>query len=199
VIVRLPASTGWVEIVTGGMFSGKTEELIRRLRRAMIARQRVASFKPIIDDRYSAEDIVSHGGVTLTSRPISDPKDILGLVDGVEVVGFDEAQFFSDEIVDVVQEVARGGRRVIIAGLDMDYRGVPFGPVPNLLAVAERVDKLHAVCTICGSAATRSQRIVDSEDQVVVGGVSVYEARCRTHWKPQPTFSARRQMAELED
>lgn len=190
---------GRVEVITGCMFSGKTEELIRRLRRAMYAHLNVAAFKPVIDDRYHAEDIVSHEGTTLQALPIKDPQQILEQAKDAEVIGIDEAHFFGEGLLDVVQRLARDKKRVILAGLDMDYKGVPFGVMPELLAVAEEIQKFHAICTVCGGPAPRSQRIADSNDQVLVGGKAVYEARCRDHWNPRPTFSAERRMDLQED
>jgi len=181
------------------MFSGKTEELLRRLRRSLLGHRKVVAFKPVIDNRYHAEDIVSHEGVALTAQPIKDVNEILKLARDASVVGIDEAHFFDEDILDVVQALARDGKRVIIAGLDMDYKGVPFGVMPQLMAVAERVRKYHAVCTVCGGRAPRSQRISDSNEQVLVGGKAVYEARCRHHWSPRPTFSADHHMEDRED
>lgn len=194
-----PARSGYVEVITGCMFSGKTEELLRRLRRAMHAHLEVAAFKPVIDDRYDAVSIVSHEGVTLKAIPVDDPREILEQAKDAAVVGIDEAHFFGEALLDVVQQMARDKKRVIIAGLDMDYKGVPFGVMPELLAVAENIRKFHAICTICGGPAPRSQRIADSDDQVLVGGKAVYEARCREHWSPRPTFSADRRMDIQED
>lgn len=194
-----PPDIGLIEVITGCMFSGKTEELVRRLKRAVVAKQPVCAFKPALDDRYAGEAIVSHGGVTLTAVPVKDAASILDSVGECSVVGIDEVHFFDDGLLDVTQQLAREGRRVICAGLDMDYRGTPFGVMPDLMAVAERVVKFHAICTVCQIPATRSQRIADSDEQVLVGGETVYEARCRAHWSPKPTFSARRQMDELED
>jgi thymidine kinase len=190
---------GWVEVIAGCMFSGKTEELIRRLNRAIIAKQSVVVFKPIIDDRYAKEEVASHGGVTIEAIPVSDPQEIYDRCKEADVVGVDEVQFFDESVVEVVQALANEGKRVICAMLDMDYRGVPFGAVPGLMATAEEVDKVHAVCVCCGGPATRSQRIVDSSDQVLVGGADAYEARCRRHWSPNPVFSAARKMDRLED
>jgi thymidine kinase len=167
------------------MFSGKSEELMRRMRRAEIARQRVAIFKPAIDDRYDAVAVVSHAGLRMEARPVGGAGDVRELAEDCDVVGIDEAQFFGPELVSVVQSLARGGRRVVCAGLDTDYRGLPFGPMPELLAVAEFVDKLQAVCHGCGAAATMTQRLVDGEPApfdgalVVVGAGEQYEARCR--------------------
>jgi thymidine kinase len=194
-----PPKVGVVEVITGCMFSGKTEELLRRLRRAMHAKLEVVTFKPVIDDRYHAKDIVSHGGVTLKAIPIENPGDMIGKSEHAAVVGIDEAHFFGEGVLDAVQRLARDGRRVIIAGLDLDYKGVPFGVMPELMAVAERVRKFHAICAVCGAPAARSQRIADSDERVLVGGNTVYEARCRLHWSPRPTFSADRRMEDRED
>lgn len=172
--------TGWVEVIAGGMFSGKTEELIRRLRRATIARQKVQVFKPRIDDRYHFGDVVCHDGASFPGVPVDSPAEALALVEpGTAVVGFDEVQFFDESIVEVANALADSGRRVICAGLDMDYAGRPFDPVPQLMAVAELVEKVPAVCVVCGGPAGRSQRLVDATGQVVVGGAAEYEARCR--------------------
>lgn len=180
------ARTGWVEVICGCMFSGKTEELIRRLRRAQIARQQVQVFKPLIDTRYGTERIRSHNGMDIEAIPVSHARAILEhLRPGTTVVGIDEAQFFDWEIADVVQELADRGIRVIVAGLDMDFRGEPFGPMPLLMAQAEQVDKLHAICVVCGAPATRTQRLINGrparyDDPVIlVGGSETYEARCR--------------------
>ena len=198
-MLNLPPGTGWVEVVAGCMFSGKTEELIRRLRRATYAKQKVVSFKPSIDNR--SEVLASHSGASLNEVPIASiesAEQIRGLVGDAQVVGIDEAQFI-EGLDDVVQDLANEGRRIIVAGLDMDYRGVPFGPIPGMMATAEMVDKLHAVCMVCGGPASRSQRISNSDEQVLIGAAGVYEARCRQHWSPQPVFSADRHMDRLED
>lgn len=180
--------TGSIEVITGSMFSGKTDELIRRLRRARIARQEVQVFKPQIDDRYSAEKVTSHAGTEFEATPVADPADILARIeDATTVVAVDEAQFFDPEIVSVVESLADSGVRVLVAGLDTDFRGRPFGPMPTLMAQAERVDKLHAICMVCGDLASRTQRLIDGrpahfDDPVVVVGASeLYEARCRLH------------------
>ncbi|MBJ6110917.1 thymidine kinase [Hymenobacter sp. BT523] len=170
---------GWIEVVCGSMFSGKTEELIRRLTRARIARQQVEIFKPAVDTRYHAEDVVSHNAARIRSTPVAVPSEILLLAAGSDVVGIDEAQFFDDSLVDVCEQLANNGTRVIVAGLDMDYRGRPFGPMPALLATAEYVTKVHAVCVCCGEIASYSYRIAASEDQVLLGETDSYEARCR--------------------
>ncbi|MFT5433156.1 MAG: thymidine kinase [Myxococcota bacterium] len=168
------------------MFSGKSEELIRRLRRAQIARRRVQVFKPSIDDRYSNDAIASHSQLTIEAVCVDEPAEVLRqLDDRTEVVGIDEAQFFSSEIVDVCERLANLGKRVIVAGLDQDYLGRPFDPVPALMAVAEYVDKTLAVCVVCGAPANRSQRLVGSGTRVVVGAVHTYEARCRRCFEPE--------------
>ena len=172
--------SGWIEVVCGCMFSGKTEELIRRLRRAKIANQKVEIFKPKIDTRYDDTEVVSHNSNSIHSTPISDPKEILDLCDDCNVVGVDEAQFFGEEITDVCQELALRGIRVIVAGLDMDFKGVPFGPMPDLLAVAEYITKVHAICQHCGNLATHSYRLTTEGDQVLLGEKDSYEPRCRT-------------------
>ena len=170
---------GWIEVVCGSMFSGKTEELIRRLTRARIARQRVEIFKPSLDTRYHAEDVVSHNAARIRSTPVAVASEILLLAAGSDVVGIDEGQFFDSSLVDVCQQLANSGIRVIVAGLDMDYLGRPFGPMPDLLATAEYVTKVHAVCVCCGEIATYSYRMVANESQVMLGETDSYEARCR--------------------
>ncbi|WP_373600420.1 thymidine kinase [Paraclostridium bifermentans] len=181
-----PINHGYIEVVIGPMYSGKSEELIRRLKRAKIAKQNVVVFKPIIDDRYSKEDVVSHSGCTINAIPIKDSSDIYDYIDDkTQVVGIDEVQFFDEKIVDIAIELADKGVRVIAAGLDMDFKGEPFGPTPRLLAVAEFVDKIQAICSVCGQPATRSQRLIDGEPAkydapiIQVGAVESYEARCR--------------------
>ena len=178
---------GWVEVVCGCMFSGKTEELIRRMTRAQIARQKLQVFKPAVDDRYGKECVASHNSNRIDSLPVENSAEILAhLDDATRVVGIDEAQFFDEGIVSVVERLARRGIRVVVAGLDMDYRGQPFGVMPQLLAIAEQVTKLSAICVVCGAPATRSQRIAASEDTVLVGAQDSYEARCRAHHHPEP-------------
>ncbi len=171
---------GWVEVVCGSMFSGKTEELLRRLKRARIARQKVALFKPATDTRYDATAVVSHDATAMPSEVVHTAAPILLLADDADVVGIDEAQFFGLDLVDVVQTLARDGRRVILAGLDQDFLGRPFEPVPQLMAVAEHVTKLHAVCVRCGAPANHSQRIVPDGARVLVGETEAYEPRCRS-------------------
>jgi thymidine kinase len=172
-------NAGWVEVICGSMFSGKTEELIRRLNRAVLARQQVEIFKPAIDRRYHEEDIVSHNENAIRSTPVSVASEILLHVHKGEVVGIDEAQFFDESLIEVVQNLANQGTRVIIAGLDMDYLGKPFGPMPALMAIAEFVTKVHAICMHCGAVASHSFRLQDSESQVLLGAQHHYEARCR--------------------
>ena len=176
---------GWIEIVCGPMFSGKSEELIRRLRRARIARKRVQVFKPAIDDRYSADEIVSHGDQRLKSEPVNGAQEILQKLDWrTQVVGIDESNFFGLDLVDVAGQLADSGKQVIIAGLDTDYLGRPFEPMPRLLAVAEEITKLLAICVQCGNPAVHTQRLVASEDLIVVGAAGMYEPRCRRCFEP---------------
>ena len=171
---------GCIEVVCGSMFSGKTEELLRRIKRARLARQHVQLFKPRVDDRYDAVKVVSHEGANADALPVGSADELQACVpEDVAVVGIDEVQFFDDTILRVVEQLADRGIRVIVAGLDQDYRGQPFGPMPMLMAVAEYVTKLHAVCASCGARACRSQRLVASEGQLFVGGAAAYEARCR--------------------
>jgi len=176
---------GWIEIISGPMYCGKSEELIRRIRRVKIAKQTVGVFKPIIDNRYSKSDVVSHSGDSVQAVPVNHPEDILKSSLENDVVAIDEVQFFSKEILQVVEDLANQGKRVILAGLDRDFRGEPFGSMPELLARAEYVDKLHAICVVCGNPATRTQRLIDGkaasyDDPIVMVGASeVYEARCR--------------------
>ena len=171
--------SGCIEVVCGSMFSGKTEELIRRLRRAQFANQKIAIFKPTVDNRYSDVEVVSHDFHKLTSTPIKDPADMLKVGPEVKVVGVDEAQFFGDSLVEVCQTLANRGVRVIVAGLDMDYLGQPFGPMPRLMAVAEDVQKVHAICVKCGALATFSHRLSKSQDLVLLGEKDIYEPLCR--------------------
>ncbi|MGE0633218.1 MAG: thymidine kinase [Pseudobdellovibrionaceae bacterium] len=176
----------WIEVIVGGMFSGKTEELIKRLRRAQYARLKVQAFKPKIDNRYNEFKITSHNQTTIDSHVIAEIKEIwTHLENDTKIVGIDEAQFFSSDIVNVVQDLADRGIVVLIAGLDTDWQGKPFGPIPTLMAIAENVHKQHAVCVVCGDPASRTQRIAAVEGQVVVGSNDIYEARCRKHFKPE--------------
>lgn len=176
---------GWIEVVCGPMFSGKSEELIRRLRRAEIARQRVQIFKPRIDERYSADHIVSHSELKIRSEAVKDAAELLARVDlRTEIIGIDEAQFLGAEIVPAVVRLADMGKRIIIAGLDTDYLGRPFHPMPELLAIADEITKTLAICMQCGNPAKHTQRLVASEDLIVVGAAGMYEARCRRCFEP---------------
>jgi thymidine kinase len=181
---NVPRNTGWIEVVCGCMFSGKTEELIRRARRAEIAKQKVAIFKPRIDNRYSAQHIVSHSEQSLTSTVVDDASEILALAKDAQVIGVDEGQFFKSNLVDVCEQLANQGKRVIVAGLDQDYLGKPFEPMPQLLAVAEYITKTLAICVVCGNPADRTQRKTHSADRVLVGAKDIYEARCRHCFEP---------------
>lgn len=176
---KSPEKKGQIEVICGSMFSGKTEELIRRLNRAKIARQKVEIFKPSVDKRYSDTEVVSHNENAIRSTPVNFAGDILLLSGDCDVVGIDEAQFFDTEIVTVAQKLARQGKRVILAGLDMDFEGSPFEPMPKLMAVAEYVTKVHAICMKCGDLAAFSFRLSDSKQQVMLGEKDAYEARCR--------------------
>ncbi len=171
--------TGWIEVICGSMFSGKTEELIRRLKRVKIANLKVEIFKPAIDVRYDELQVVSHDANAILSTPIENPQVILLMATDVDVVGIDEAQFFGDEIVNVCQTLATRGVRVIVAGLDMDYKGNPFGAMPNLLAIADYITKLHAICVQCGNIASISYRKTSQDGQVLLGEKDTYEPRCR--------------------
>lgn len=176
---------GWIEVICGPMFSGKSEELIRRLRRATIARKRVQVFKPAIDVRYSAAEIVSHGDLRMQSEVLDSPKQMLERLDWrTEVVGVDEANFMGPDLIEVAARLADSGKQVIIAGLDTDYMGRPFAPIPELLALAESITKTLAICVRCGNPAKHTQRLVDSSDLIVVGAGGMYEARCRRCFEP---------------
>lgn len=183
---HLPRDTGWIEVITGCMFSGKTEELIRRLNRARYAKQSVKIFKPRIDQRYSKDSVVSHSQQQVSAVAVADAHEIFEHVADVDVVGIDEVQFFGDPALVVAERLANEGRRVVVAGLDQDFLGRPFPPVPELMAVAEYVTKNLAICMVCGNPADRSQRIVKREATVVVGGAEAYEARCRRCFEPRP-------------
>jgi thymidine kinase len=183
-----PNHHGWIEAVVGPMYSGKSEELIRRLKRAKIAKQNVVAFKHSIDDRYCTENVVSHNGMKIEAINISDPECIYKYIDNnTEVIGIDEVQFFDNKVIEVIKDLADRGMRVIVAGLDMDFRGEPFGPTPGIMAIAEFVDKLSAICMVCGNPAHRTQRLINgeparySEPIVLVGAMESYEARCRLH------------------
>lgn len=184
--MRINERTGWLEVICGSMFSGKTEELIRRVRRAQIARQQVQVFKPRLDDRYGVEHVTSHNGVNIEAISVDSAGEILDAIHpDTSVVALDEAQFFSDAITDVCDALTHRGLRVIVAGLDMDFRGEPFGPMPLLMAQAEKVDKLRAICVVCGMDASRTQRLINGQPAsyddpvILVGANEVYQARCR--------------------
>ncbi|HMS32543.1 MAG TPA: thymidine kinase [Ignavibacteria bacterium] len=179
--IRTHKKTGHIEVICGSMFSGKTEELIRRIRRAEIARQRVKVFKPKIDNRYSEFEIVSHNEQSYPSIVVEDADEILEKSFDAEVIGIDEAQFFENNLVEICQNLADSGKRVIVAGLDQDYRAIPFEPIPQLLSIAEYITKTLAVCVVCGAPANRTQRNTESSDQILVGAKNHYEARCRLH------------------
>jgi len=182
---RQNGGIGWIEVIVGSMFSGKSEELIRRLKRAQIARQKVQVFKPKIDDRYSIEQIASHSGMTHISKPVMTAKELMAQIeDDTQVVGIDEGQFFDMGIVEAANKLAIEGKRVIVAGLDQDYLGRPFEPMPQLLSVAEFITKTHAICVKCGNTANYSQRTSDSTERVEVGASDKYEARCRKCFVP---------------
>lgn len=179
---------GWLDVIVGCMFSGKTEELVRRIRRADYAKLKIQAFKPRSDNRYS-EQVHSHLGTQWPCMLVETSKDILESVDDdTKMVAIDEAQFLDPEIVEVVEDLVRAQKRVVVAGLDLDYSGKEFGPIPRLMAAADYVDKLHAICTRCGALASRTQRVVANREQVLVGSTSAYEARCRRHWNPNPIF-----------
>ncbi len=184
---------GWIEVICGPMFSGKSEELIRRLRRAKIARKRVQVFKPELDDRYSKEEIVSHGDARMKSEVVTSASEILSRLDWrTQVIGIDEANFMGVEVIDIAQQLADTGKQVLIAGLDTDFMGRPFAPIPDLLALAESITKTLAICMRCGNPAKHTQRLVESEALIVVGAAGMYEARCRRCFEPgmpkQDTF-----------
>ncbi len=170
---------GWIEVIAGSMFSGKTEELIRRMKRAKIAQQKTMIFKPKVDTRYSEDKVVSHNANSIDSIPVAKAQDILQLANGYEVIGIDEAQFFSDILVEVCNRLADKGIRVIVAGLDMDFAGKPFGPIPRLFAIAEYVSKVHAICMRCGNLAQYSHRLSDNDKQFLLGEKDMYEPLCR--------------------
>jgi thymidine kinase len=184
-VIRHQPNQGWIEVIVGSMFSGKSEELIRRLRRAQIARQRVQIFKPALDTRYADDAIVSHSEMRIPSRAVASSRALLALVeDDTEVVGIDEGQFFDQELPAVVNELANRGKRVIVAGLDQDYLGKPFEPMPQLLAIAEYITKTLAICMVCGNPANHTQRLVPGGDRVLLGTDGTYEARCRACFDP---------------
>ena len=170
---------GWIEVIAGSMFSGKTEELIRRLKRAKFAKQKVEIFKPTIDTRYDDKSVISHDSNEIHSTPVPAAANIPILADDCDVVGIDEAQFFDDGLVEVCNQLANSGIRVIVAGLDMDYKGVPFGPIPGLLSIAEYVTKVHAICVRCGSLANYTHRLSEDDKLIVLGETDIYEPLCR--------------------
>ena len=183
-VVRQPVQ-GWIEVIVGSMFSGKSEELIRRLRRARIARQKVQIFKPAIDTRYSEDHIVSHGEMRIESRAVEGSRQLLDAIEpDTEVIGIDEGQFFDQDLPAICSALADRGMRVIVAGLDQDYLGKPFEPMPQLLAIAEYITKTHAICMVCGNPANHTQRLVANEDRVLLGAQGMYEARCRRCFDP---------------
>jgi thymidine kinase len=184
-VVRHRANHGWIEVIVGSMFSGKSEELIRRLRRAEIARQKVQTFQPSVDTRHGSDQIVSHSEMRIASTTVGSSQELLDAVEAdTEVVGVDEGQFFDAELPAVCEQLARRGVRVIVAGLDQDYLGKPFEPMPQLLAVAEFITKTRAICMVCGNPANHTQRLVQSGDRVLVGAGGLYEARCRNCFDP---------------
>ena len=201
-VIRQPIQ-GWIEVIVGSMFSGKSEELIRRLRRAQIARQKVQIFKPQLDTRYAADHIVSHSDMRIASCAVRDSRELAERVEaGTEVVGIDEGQFFDQGLPAVCTALANGGKRVIVAGLDQDYLGKPFEPMPQLLSIAEFITKTHAICMACGNPANHTQRLVQSGDRVLVGASGLYEARCRRCFDPHLShdpLAGRTRPAEVQD
>jgi thymidine kinase len=176
---------GWIEVIVGCMFSGKSEELIRRIKRAIIANQKAIVFKPQIDNRYETDKVVSHNGISIKAVVVSNANEIKEIAEDYDVIGIDEAQFFDNLLINIVEDLADNGKRVIIAGLDQDFRGEPFGIIPHLMAIADSVDKLHAICVICGAVATKSQRLINDkpasyyDPTILVGSKEVYQPRCR--------------------
>jgi thymidine kinase len=193
---HVPRDTGWIEVITGCMFSGKTEELIRRLNRARYAKQSVRIFKPRIDVRYAPDSVVSHSRQELSAENVDEAHEILDRVDGIDVVGIDEAQFLGAGVVPIAERLANDGKRVVVAGLDQDFLGRPFEPMPHLMAIAEYVTKNLAICMRCGNPADRSQRLVRRDATVVVGGTDAYEARCRRCFDPKLSDPAQRPLFE---
>jgi thymidine kinase len=190
-VIRHRPNQGWIEVIVGSMFSGKSEELIRRLRRAQIAKQQVQTFKPVVDDRFATHQIVSHSDMRIDSRAVVSAAELRRCVAAdTEVVGIDEGQFFDPELPAVCSALADGGVRVIVAGLDQDYLGKPFEPMPQLLAIAEYITKTLAICMVCGSPANHTQRLVASGDRVLVGAQGIYEARCRSCFDPHLATAA---------
>jgi len=176
---------GWIEVIVGCMFSGKSEELIRRIKRAIIANQKAIVFKPQIDNRYETDKVVSHNGISIKAVVVNNANEIKGIAEDYDVIGIDEAQFFDNSLINIVEDLADNGKRVIIAGLDQDFRGEPFGIIPDLMAIADSVDKLHAICVVCGAVATKSQRLINdkpasyNDPTILVGSKEVYQPRCR--------------------
>jgi thymidine kinase len=176
---------GWIEVIVGCMFSGKSEELIRRIKRAIIANQKAIVFKPQIDNRYETDKVVSHNGISIKAVVVNNANEIKEIAEDYDVIGIDEAQFFDNLIINIVEDLADNGKRVIIAGLDQDFRGEPFGIIPHLMAIADSVDKLHAICVVCGAVATKSQRLINdkpasyNDPTILVGSKEVYQPRCR--------------------
>jgi thymidine kinase len=176
---------GWIEVIVGCMFSGKSEELIRRIKRAIIANQKAIVFKPQIDNRYETDKVVSHNGISIKAVVVNNANEIKGIAENYDVIGIDEAQFFDNSLINIVEDLADNGKRVIIAGLDQDFRGEPFGIIPHLMAIADSVDKLHAICVVCGAVATKSQRLINdkpasyNDPTILVGSKEVYQPRCR--------------------
>jgi thymidine kinase len=176
---------GWIELIVGCMFSGKSEEMIRRVKRALIANQKVIVFKPHLDNRYEKDKVVSHNGIKIKALVVNSPKEIYNKSKGFDVIAIDEAQFFNHELIEVVEKLADENKRVIIAGLDQDFRGEPFSIMPHLMAIADSIDKLHAICVICGAVATKSQRLIEGEPApynsptIVIGAIETYQPRCR--------------------
>ena len=198
-VVRQPTQ-GWIEVIVGSMFSGKSEELIRRLRRAQIARQKVQIFKPIVDNRFAEDEIVSHSEMRIQSCTVRNSREMLDRVaSDTEVIGIDEGQFFDLELPMICDTLADQGKRVIVAGLDQDYLGKPFDPMPQLLAIAEYITKTHAICMVCGNPANHTQRLVASGDRVLVGAQGVYEARCRRCFDPLLAGPPLRRVDESDD
>jgi thymidine kinase len=198
-VVRNPTNQGWIEVVVGSMFSGKSEELIRRLRRAQIARQKVQIFKPALDTRYATDHIVSHSEMRIPSNAVARARELLDQVEpDTEVVGIDEGQFFDAELPAVCNTLADRGKRVIVAGLDQDYLGKPFEPMPQLLAIAEYITKTLAICMVCGNPANHTQRLVASEDRVLLGTQGTYEARCRRCFDPTLSSTSSAQVAQAK-
>jgi thymidine kinase len=176
---------GWIEVIVGCMFSGKSEELIRRIKRAIIANQKAIVFKPQIDNRYETDKVVSHNGISIKAVVVNNANEIKEIAEDYDVIGIDEAQFFDNSLINIVENLADNGKRVIIAGLDQDFRGEPFGIIPHLMAIADSVDKLHAICVVCGAVATKSQRLINdkpasyNDPTILVGSKEVYQPRCR--------------------